>query len=93
MLLLLHLERETGSIPQVLQADLKFVLQKCPLLLEEMFKIANLPRPPFGYGWLVSGRADGGGEEWAAGPMVTGSMQCLPGKGTQRWRLHIQPPA
>jgi translocation protein SEC63 len=54
MLLLLHLERETSSIPQLLQPDLKFVLQKCPLLLEEMFKIANLPRPPFGYGWLVS---------------------------------------
>lgn len=31
----------------------RFVLQKSPLLLEEMFRIAMLPRPPTGYGWLV----------------------------------------
>lgn len=53
MLLLAHLERERGEIPSNLLADLKFVLQKTPLLLEEMLKIALLPRPPNGYGWLV----------------------------------------
>eukprot|EP00197_Chlamydomonas_leiostraca_P010453 CAMPEP_0202862194 /NCGR_PEP_ID=MMETSP1391-20130828/3321_1 /ASSEMBLY_ACC=CAM_ASM_000867 /TAXON_ID=1034604 /ORGANISM="Chlamydomonas leiostraca, Strain SAG 11-49" /LENGTH=714 /DNA_ID=CAMNT_0049541695 /DNA_START=168 /DNA_END=2313 /DNA_ORIENTATION=+ len=57
MLVLSHLEREGDSIPQALQADLKFVLQKSPLLLEEMFKIATLPRPPHGYGWLAPAMA------------------------------------
>lgn len=50
MLLLAHLAR--AEVPRSLQADLRFVLQKAPLLLEEMVKIANLPRPPAGYGWL-----------------------------------------
>lgn len=36
------------------QADLRFVLTKTPLLLDEMMKIAVLPRPPMGYGWMVS---------------------------------------
>ncbi len=35
------------------QADLKFVRQKCPLLLEEMAKIACLPRNNLGWGWMV----------------------------------------
>lgn len=52
MLLLAHLERES-NIPTNLQQDLKFVLQKTPPLLEEMLKIATLPRPPHGCGWLV----------------------------------------
>lgn len=42
-------------LPCTHQADLRFVLTKCPLLLDEMIKIAILPRPPSGYGWLVSG--------------------------------------
>ena len=50
MLLLAHLAR--AEVPRSLQADLRFVLAKAPLLLEEMVKIANLPRPPAGYGWL-----------------------------------------
>ena len=54
MLLLAHLQRDDVHIPANLQADLKFVLQKTPILLEEMLKIALLPRPPYGYGWLVS---------------------------------------
>lgn len=53
MLLLTYLERGSNEVPQMLQQDLKFVLQKSPLLLEEMFKIATLPRPPHGNGWLV----------------------------------------
>ena len=53
MLLLAHLERESQSVSPVLQGDLKYVLQKTPLLLEEIVKIAALPRPPLGYGWLV----------------------------------------
>lgn len=53
MLLLAFLDREQ-DIPALLQPDLKFVLQKSPLLLEEMLKIAAaIPRPPHGYGWLV----------------------------------------
>lgn len=36
------------------QTDLRFVLTKTPLLLDEMMKIAVLPRPPLGYGWMVS---------------------------------------
>lgn len=53
MLLLAYMERE-DSIPPVLKSDLTFVLQKSPVLLEEMLKIAALPRPPYGYGWMVS---------------------------------------
>lgn len=53
MLLLAYLEKEGDNIPANLQADLKFVLQKTPLLLEEMLKIALLPRAPYGYGWLT----------------------------------------
>eukprot|EP00798_Chlamydomonas_sp_ICE-L_P003001 gene3002-13015_t len=48
MLLLSHLERDQASIPAILQADLKFVLQKSMPLLEEMLKIALLTRPPHG---------------------------------------------
>ena len=54
MLLLAYLEREGAEVPAVLQTDLRFVLQKAPLLLEEMIKITIVPRPPIGYGWLVS---------------------------------------
>jgi translocation protein SEC63 len=50
MLLLAHLGR--AEVPRGLQADARFLLQKAPLLLEEMVKIANLPRPPAGFGWL-----------------------------------------
>ncbi|EFJ44468.1 molecular chaperone [Volvox carteri f. nagariensis] len=53
MLLLAHLDREHDSIPPSLQADLRFVLTKSPLLLDEMIKIAIMPRPPAGYGWMT----------------------------------------
>lgn len=55
MLLLAYLEGESKSLPAVLQPDLKFVLQKTPVLLEEMLKIAVMPRPPNNHGWLVRG--------------------------------------
>ncbi|GIL87084.1 hypothetical protein Vretimale_14247 [Volvox reticuliferus] len=53
MLLLAHLDREHDNIPPSLQADLRFVLTKSPLLLDEMIKIAIMPRPPAGYGWMT----------------------------------------
>lgn len=52
MLLLAFLDRDQ-DIPAALQADLRFVLTKTPLLLDEMMKIAVLPRPPMGYGWMT----------------------------------------
>lgn len=36
---------------------LRYLLAKCPLLLEEMLKIAMLPRTQAGTGWMVSGVA------------------------------------
>lgn len=51
MLLLAHLSRE--PIPTALQPDLKFVLEKALPLLDEMVKIAALPRSPHGFGWLA----------------------------------------
>lgn len=54
MLFLAHLERLDDEVPAALKPDLAFVLQKTPLLLEEIVKIALLPRPPVGYGWMVS---------------------------------------
>ncbi|GFR50266.1 hypothetical protein Agub_g12453, partial [Astrephomene gubernaculifera] len=53
MLLLAHLDREHDSVPASLKADLNFVLTKTPLLLDEMIKIAVLPRPPLGHGWMT----------------------------------------
>ncbi|KAK9789757.1 hypothetical protein WJX73_001047 [Symbiochloris irregularis] len=51
MLLLAHLGR--AEIPDSLLADHKFVLTKSALLLEEVVKIATLPRPPLRLGWLA----------------------------------------
>lgn len=56
MLLLAYLGRE--EIPDILQKDLKFLLEKSPLLLEEMVKIAQVPRhPQQAYGWYEPSRA------------------------------------
>ena len=50
MLLLAHLDRL--EVPAILKKDLDFVLKKSVLLLEEMLKVANIPRyTP--YGWLT----------------------------------------
>lgn len=54
MLLLAHLERMGADVPAALQSDLRYVLAKSPLLLEEMIKIATLPRTQAGTGWMVS---------------------------------------
>jgi hypothetical protein len=54
MLLLAHLERMGDEVPSGLQQDLKFVITKAPLLLEEMVKIALIPRTQAGTGWMVS---------------------------------------
>ncbi|KAK9831724.1 hypothetical protein WJX74_007311 [Apatococcus lobatus] len=54
-LLLAHLDRE--EIPQILQADYKYVIKKCLQLLDEMFKIASMPRAPRGLGWLTPTQA------------------------------------
>eukprot|EP00884_Botryococcus_braunii_P003385 jgi/Botrbrau1/13047/Bobra.0187s0009.1 len=51
MLLIAHLSRE--PIPSLLYPDLKFVLEKALPLLEEIVKIAALPRAPLGWGWLA----------------------------------------
>eukprot|EP00878_Enallax_costatus_P024760 GHUV01026445.1.p1 GENE.GHUV01026445.1~~GHUV01026445.1.p1 ORF type:complete len:636 (+),score=256.18 GHUV01026445.1:447-2354(+) len=53
MLLLAHLERMGDDVPAALQADLRYVLAKSPLLLEEMVKIATLPRTQAGTGWMT----------------------------------------
>jgi hypothetical protein len=42
------------------------VRQKCPLLLEEMTKIACLPRNNLGWGWMVRARAAVASRPWVA---------------------------
>ena len=44
MLILAHLAR--AEIPKTLRGDYSAIMKKCPLFLEEMINIANLPRPP-----------------------------------------------
>eukprot|EP00879_Flechtneria_rotunda_P006197 GHRR01006515.1.p1 GENE.GHRR01006515.1~~GHRR01006515.1.p1 ORF type:complete len:456 (+),score=176.99 GHRR01006515.1:409-1776(+) len=53
MLLLAHLERLGPEVPAQLQADLKFVRSKSLLLLEEMLKLATIPRTQAGTGWMT----------------------------------------
>jgi len=56
MLLLQYLERQGADVPSTLQADLRFTLHKSLALLDELFKIASMPRPPTFMGWLVRAR-------------------------------------
>ena len=44
MLILAHLAR--ADIPKTLRSDHAAIMKKCPLFLEEMINIANIPRPP-----------------------------------------------
>ena len=44
MLILAHLAR--ADIPKALRSDYAAIMKKCPLFLEEMINIANIPRPP-----------------------------------------------
>ena len=71
LLLMVYLERETSVVPANLQVDLKFVLQKTPVLLEELVKIAAvLQRAPHGYGWLVRCRPMGEGKAGGEGTLA-----------------------
>uniref|UniRef100_A0A7N0ZV49 J domain-containing protein n=1 Tax=Kalanchoe fedtschenkoi TaxID=63787 RepID=A0A7N0ZV49_KALFE len=47
-----HLTRHSTSLPSTLAADLNRVLQLAPKLLEELLKMAVLPRTAKGHGWL-----------------------------------------
>ena len=53
MLLYAHLERVHSEVPPIFKANLNYVLEKSIPLLQEMFKIACLPRSPYGHGWMV----------------------------------------
>lgn len=53
MLLLTHLEREQEDIPSLLENDMKYVQERTIPLLEEIIKIACLPKRPYNFGWLV----------------------------------------
>ncbi|KAK8950114.1 Chaperone protein dnaJ 15 [Platanthera guangdongensis] len=47
-----QLTRETGNLSSSLLSDFKHMLELAPRLLEELVKIAVLPRTPLGHGWL-----------------------------------------
>ncbi|CAA6656274.1 unnamed protein product [Spirodela intermedia] len=52
--LLIHaqLARESAPLPPALESDFKRLLELAPRLLEELVKIAVMPRSPNGRGWL-----------------------------------------
>lgn len=52
LLLQAQLTRETAALSPTLQRDFRRVLDLAPRLLEELMKMAIIPRPPVGYGWL-----------------------------------------
>lgn len=52
LLLQTQLTRETAALSPTLQRDFKRVLELAPRLLEELMKMAIIPRPPVGHGWL-----------------------------------------
>lgn len=52
LLLQAHLTREKTALTPDLQHDLNFVLQLAPRLLEELMKMAVIPRNAKGHGWL-----------------------------------------
>ncbi|KAK9130910.1 hypothetical protein Sjap_011397 [Stephania japonica] len=52
LLIQAQLTREAAEIPTALQDDLRHVLELAPRLLEELMKMATIPRPPHGHGWL-----------------------------------------
>ncbi|PKA63676.1 Chaperone protein dnaJ 39 [Apostasia shenzhenica] len=47
-----QLTRESATLSSSLISDFKHMLELAPRLLEELVKIAVLPRPPVGHGWL-----------------------------------------
>lgn len=52
LLLQTQLTRETAALSPTLQHDFRRVLDLAPRLLEELMKMAIIPRPPVGHGWL-----------------------------------------
>ncbi|KAK9161085.1 hypothetical protein Syun_007426 [Stephania yunnanensis] len=52
LLIQAQLTREAAEISTALQDDLRHVLLLAPRLLEELMKMATIPRPPHGHGWL-----------------------------------------
>ncbi|KAK9122464.1 hypothetical protein Syun_020081 [Stephania yunnanensis] len=52
LLIQAQLTREATEISTALQDDLRHVLELAPRLLEELMKLATIPRPPHGHGWL-----------------------------------------
>ncbi|KMT16159.1 hypothetical protein BVRB_3g053200 [Beta vulgaris subsp. vulgaris] len=52
LLIQAHLTRETMDLPPTLNGDLKRVLELAPRLLEELMKMALIPRTAQGHGWL-----------------------------------------
>ncbi|KAJ8442050.1 hypothetical protein Cgig2_007888 [Carnegiea gigantea] len=52
LLIQAHLTRETAGLPATLNDDLKRVLELAPRLLEELMKMALIPRTAQGHGWL-----------------------------------------
>ncbi|XP_056699870.1 dnaJ protein ERDJ2A-like isoform X1 [Spinacia oleracea] len=52
LLIQAHLTRETADLPPTLNGDLKRVLELAHHLLEELMKMALIPRTAQGHGWL-----------------------------------------
>ncbi|XP_057531686.1 dnaJ protein ERDJ2A [Amaranthus tricolor] len=52
LLIQAHLTRETADLPPTLNSDLKRVLELAPRLLEELMKMALIPRTAQNHGWL-----------------------------------------
>ncbi|KAK2983586.1 hypothetical protein RJ640_023120 [Escallonia rubra] len=52
LLIQAHLTRETSALSPELQRDFKRVLELAPRLLEELMKMAVIPRSAQGHGWL-----------------------------------------
>ncbi|KAM0948395.1 putative DnaJ domain, Sec63 domain, immunoglobulin E-set, C2 domain superfamily [Dioscorea sansibarensis] len=52
LLIQAHLTRESAALSPALMSDFRRMLELAPRLLEELLKIAVLPRNPHGYGWL-----------------------------------------
>ncbi|GJN40450.1 hypothetical protein PR202_gb29665 [Eleusine coracana subsp. coracana] len=52
LLIQAHLTRESFALSPALLKDYKHMLELAPRLLEELVKIAVLPRSPHGFGWL-----------------------------------------
>ncbi|GAB4858325.1 DnaJ protein erdj2a [Ancistrocladus abbreviatus] len=52
LLIQAHLTRQSAALSPTLQGDLKRVLELAPRLLEELMKMALVPRTPQGHGWL-----------------------------------------